>query len=155
MGRSVSCPSRAVQRAYVDIDWMSQHEDDDGKPIEDDYLSECNWDDSVAELRAALAKRYKSVDECDKWLDREDHAISENQHAYIGVSTYCDMLCVWVVPKEPQGYSNERPELSAAWCRRIGASFLEVIETVYGKANVVRRVGTFSNGESVYQRGAA
>jgi hypothetical protein len=153
MGRSVSCPPNAAHRVYVDISWMGQTEDEDRKPHWDDDLARIDFDDAIANLQAALSKRYKSVNECDAWLDRENRAVAENRHAYFGVSEYCSMLCVWVVPKDDDdGYHGWRQELSGNWCELISDSFDSIVTDVFGVGNTLHKLGTFSNGESVYQR---
>lgn len=157
MGRSVSCPTRAVHRVHVDVSWMGQTEDEDGKEYYDDDIGRMDWDDHIDNLKTALAKRYKSVDECDEWLDREDHAISDNRHAYFGVSEYCGVLCVWVVPKEGYHQYTDDPEpaFSHRWVESIGKSFEKVVVDVFDTNNILRKLGTFSNGEAVFQRSAA
>lgn len=154
MGRSVSCPTRAVHRVYIDISWMGQTEDDYGNEYWDDDLSRMDWDDHIASLQTALSERYKSVGEADEWLDREDHAIAENRHAYFGVSEYCGLLCVWVVPKDGYRYYTHDPEPAFAqrWVESIGKSFESIVADVFGTGNTLRKLGTFSNGESVYER---
>jgi hypothetical protein len=140
-----------VQRVYIDVSWMGQTEDEDGKEYWDADLSRMDWDDHIKNLQAALSKRYKSVRACDEWLDREDHAISKNRHAYFGVSSYCGLLCVWVVPKDEGRFYTHDPEPAFAqrWVESIGKSFESIVADVFG--NTLRKLGTFSNGESIYE----
>ena len=84
------------------------------------------------------------MQECSRWLDREDHAVMENDHAYIGVSEYCGLASIWFVCKadyEDVDYIG----LTMAWCGKACNKFTETFGDL-------TKVATFSNGESVYQR---
>ena len=83
------------------------------------------------------------MSECEEWLDREDLAIAENGHAYFGVSEYCGCAAVWIVAKTDY-YGDEHP-LAEAWVKRVAAKF----DANFGD---YRKIGTFSNGEAVYEQ---
>ena len=72
-------------------------------------------------------------------VGHEDHAILENGHCYIGVSEYCGLVSIWLVPKD------EYPDLSQKWCDQIGNKF-------YNLFSEYKHVATFSNGEAIYER---
>lgn len=127
MGRSVSNPSNASQVAFASFDG-------------DKY----EWDDCMDDLRAVAVGRMPSLSRCDEWIGREDHAILENDHAYIGVSEYCGLVAVWVAPKE-QRYSDPSP-LALHWCDQIK---LQPLAECFGVT--LRKQGTFSNGEAFFQ----
>lgn len=84
MSRTVSTPASALCVAYQDV---SEH----------DYDSFQWWLEGEAEAAKSL---WPSFGDCDKWLDREDHAILENSLCYFGVSEYCGLAALWLVPKE-------------------------------------------------------
>lgn len=127
MGRSVSVPYGAELVAYIDADW-----------IEDEF----DWSDFKDDLKHKAQSLWPSLSDCDKWLDREDHAVLENELAYFGLSEYCGLVSFWVVPKDDW---NDYPALAANWIDRIANRF----HTNFGS---LRKVGTFSNGETVYER---
>lgn len=108
------------------------------------------WDEFVDGLRAAFKRAFPSMYDCDEWLGREDHALLENGHAYIGVSEYMGLVSVWCVPKEDM-YGNESP-LAARWCESIESKAEDLVDSI---ATRLVRVGTFSNGESLYLKAPA
>jgi hypothetical protein len=122
MGRSVSTPSEAVQTAFASTD------------IDDEY----DFRDAIDNLKGVAQHRMPSLYSCDEWIGREDHAILQNDHAYIGVSEYCGLVAVWVVPKDGA--------LAEHWCSQIN---LRPLAECFGQG--LRRQGTFSNGEAIFQ----
>jgi len=94
-------------------------------------------------LHVAMHK-YPSLSSCDKWLDREDHALLENDHCYIGVSEYCGLVAVWIVAKGADRYSDPSG-LAIHWCSQVN---LKPLAECFGQRLVSR--GTFSNGEQFF-----
>ena len=131
MGRSVSYPSNAVV-AYstfeVDPSWDCQGE----------------WEDLVDGFRDQVAELFPSMERADKWLGREDHAVMANRHAWVGVSEYCGLVAFWIVPKDDTGHEA----LSERWVAQVAERFTSTFSTL-------NRLGTFSNGEGVFERTAA
>lgn len=134
MGRSVSIPHRAIAVCYLDISGYDEFD------FESDIESDIEYyQDSIKSL-------WKSFEPCDEWLDREDRAILENELAYVGVSTYCGLMSLWLVPKEDEyGYYPQNDNLAVAFCNRIAEKF----ERTFSQFN---KIGTFSNGEAVFER---
>ena len=149
MGRSVSTPSNAIV-AYYDVSDFGHTYDDENDCI--DYDSYCEWQaqDDWGYFKEGMIDQVKelfpSMSECEEWIGREDLAIAENQLAYFGVSEYCGVASVWIVAKEDQ-YGNDNP-LAEAWVNKISDKF-------HKNFGDYARVGTFSNGESVYMKKAA
>lgn len=129
MGRSVSVPSRAEAVCYAALD----------PDFIDDFESEV-----IDPLRYSLKKAFPSLHDDNDWLDREDHVILRNHHAFFGISEYCGLLAIWIVPRDND--SN----LSAPWCARAEAKLGAVVAHVFGQR--LRRVATASNGESFFER---
>lgn len=127
MSRSVSYASGAKAVCYRDV-----------SDIDVDF----GWDDFKDDLRSIGKANWASFYDSDVWVGREDKAILENKFAYIGVSEYCGLASVWLVAKDDD-YVN--PNIRDAWIDRISAKF----DKVFGE---LVKVGTFSNGESVYQK---
>ena len=118
MGRSVSTPSAATLVAHGTID-----EDDDLTLFTDAYADQ-------------LRVMYPSVVAVDKWLDREDHVVAENQLATFGMSHYWGVIAYWVIPKQPLGQ---------AWIDCAADGFMKA----FGQ---LESLGTASNGETFYRR---
>jgi hypothetical protein len=121
MARSVSVPSEAVQVVYRYLD------DED-----DEYA----YDYEVEYIQDVLEAKYGSLQRCSKWVDREDRAILENKLVYVGVSCYCGLLALWVLPKD------NYPELAANWGAQINLKEFADL----------RKVAAFSNGEALFER---
>ncbi len=122
MGRSVSYAKGSIVRAY--------------NYLEDNEFA---YGDAKEDLIQYAPTLWPSLRPCEKWLGREDLAALENDLVYIGLSEYCGMVCFWIVPKE------ERRALGKAWAENVATKFNHTF------GNCVK-VGTFSNGESIYQR---
>lgn len=133
MSRSVSVPSGAVAVAYKDA-----------TELEDEF----DWEYYVDSIKYQLQSAFPSLEECDKWLGREDHAILENGHCHITVSEYCGLVAVSLVPKEHDIWYPEDialQNLSGSWCAQIESRFLSMLREY-------RKVATASNGEAFFER---
>lgn len=134
MGRSVSVPCEAVAVGYQDVTYMND--------VDDPYM----WTDYTSNIIDITAEQWPSLYPCDKWIGREDLVLLENEFAYIGVSEYCGLTSVWLVCKAD--YEDiEREGIARAWCRNISGKFLELFSEY-------EKLGTMSNGESVYTKTA-
>jgi hypothetical protein len=132
MGRSVSYPHNTIEKVYYDT-----------SSIED----ECDWDEFVDNLKYNLQAQFKSLEDCDEWLGREDHAFLENRFVYVGISEYCGLSCVWIALKDNlDAYYNDHDlnGLANAWVNKISKKFYKDYGDLY-------KCGTFSNGCSVYE----
>ena len=129
MGRSVSYANGSVAVCYNDVS---------------DFEDSWEWDDFIEYIKESAKSAFPSLDDCAQWLGREDHAILENSHCFIGISEYCGLAAIWLVPKD----SGDRPELAESWCAQVTPKF----NKTFGE---LRKIGTFSNGESVFERIAA
>lgn len=137
MGRSVSSPRHTVFHTYLPFIYDEENED--------------TWEyqDFKENLQYNLIEKYKSLSPCDKWIDREDHAILENDHSYIGISEYCGLVCLWGVCKEDyiDRYDNDRG-LAENWLCQVGIKIDDFLAKI--GYDVYIKQGTFSNGEGVY-----
>ena len=120
---SVSVPSGAEVVTYIDICELT-----------DEY----EYEDMLLNIRETLKDKMPSLQDCNKWIDREDNAILENELVYIGVSSYGDIMSLWVVPKE------QYLDLAYNWTNKIAQHVT--------KLGDLTKQGTMSNGVSVYNR---
>ena len=123
MGRGVSVPHYATVVAYIDI-----------SDIEEDY----QFQDLKENIIFNLKDKMPSLQEADEWIDREDKAILENDLAYIGISSYGDIMSLWVIPKD------EYLALAHLWIYRIAKHVTKLGDLV--------KQGTMSNGVSIFER---
>ena len=129
MGRSVSTHRHAVATVYLNMEF--------GEDDFDFFLEDLC--DNV------LVPKYPSLEPCNRWMDREDHVILQNQYCEVSVSEYCGCVAVCLAPFDPDD------AYKVAWCERVADSFKRHVEKNF-KSCAMRRIGGFSNGESVYQK---
>ncbi len=124
------------------------HEDNCSKQDPQD-----DWDYYVDDFRSMMKRAFPSLNDCDEWVGREDHALLENRHCYIGVSEYCGLVSMWVVPKDADWREEHVANLRDRWISQIERKFYDTANQCFGTA--LRKLGSFSNGEGVYERIAA
>lgn len=132
MGRSVSRPSNAAVTTYTTF------EVENGDDANDDFQF------AVSDMRDALNAAFPSVTSDDRWLGNEDHVIASNRHAYFGVSEYMGLVCWWIVP------IDDSP-LASQWIAQIESRFEKIVADNW-PGTPLRRLGTFSNGEAIFER---
>ncbi len=124
MGRSVSYPRNAQSVVYSHVDF-----DDD-----DPFL----WYDLLDDYAYTARRNWPSLRPCDEWIGSEDRALLSNDLAYFGVSEYCGLVSIWLAPVD-----DDNP-LAIRWINQAHAKMVSSFATL-------NRVGTFSNGEGVFQ----
>jgi hypothetical protein len=137
MGRSISFPPDA-QVCFTVL------ADEDGDDFE--WELECFVDQVIDAACAAFPSLYR----CDSWRGREDHVLLRNAFADLGVSTLGDMVAIWIVERADSAYHDAdyrhcRSGRAQQWLRVIAPRFNEMFGDY-------ERLGTMSNGESVYRK---
>lgn len=118
--------------------------------FENEFQAELNWDFWLENVQEEAMSAWSTFTKCDEWLEDEVHAILENDFAYITVSEYCGLASLCVVQRyeyDQSGYRwlQGKENLAKGWCGRIASRF----EKMFGE---YRKIGTFSNGEGVFER---
>jgi len=141
MGRSVSYPSEAVV-AFQDVSSFG-FTDEDGDLTEayDEGQGAQDWEWFIEQLIEDAGEIWPSLFESDRWLGNEDHVLMENNHVCFGVSEYCGLVAVWIVVQEVCDY----PGLAEHWIEQAKDKFI-------AKFGELQKIGTFSNGEGVYEK---
>jgi hypothetical protein len=128
MGRSVSTHQYAVATVFLH-----------------DVAEQDDWESFVEDLQNnVIPERYPSFIKCDRWSGREDHVIMENSRAEISVSEYCGCVAICLAPLRPG------EPLDDGWCARVASAFERHITKMFNHCAMVP-LGTFSNGETVFQ----
>lgn len=166
MGRSVDYLSRATQVSYANVStfgygapWNEETDDYDyeAEPVYSDFQAECDWDDFKANLGEAFAKYYPSLDFDAKghgWDGRETMIIARNKLVEVGLSEYCGLVSLSVRPLDEHPWLNyAQSPIGERFARQMNLD--KVLAHALGEEVVLRKVGTFSNGESVYRSAAA
>lgn len=134
MARSVSTPGDAVYVAYQAFE------------CEDDDFASDDFSDGIDNLRYALKAAFPSTYDADWWSGRENHIVAENDFAAFGVSEYCGLVAIWVVPKPQDGATNG---LRNRWLSSIQQKFRTAVAGCFGVD--LLRTGVASNGEAFFQ----
>lgn len=143
MSRGVSYATGSVWKFYL-------YPKREGETGEDFGQMQEEWEDWVDWLKELLTSKFKSLMPCDKFLGREDHAILENQHAYIGISEYCGTVCLWCVPKQWDGYRPDNQAIHDHWCNQIEDKVGKILAKAYPD-EVMVAMGSASNGEQFFR----
>ena len=138
MGRSVSVP-RDAEVFYLDLSEMFEREEWDQHDW--DWLQEAIVDSFM---------QWPSVETADEWIGNENYVLAKNGLAKFGVSTYCNVASVWVVPIE-EGHNQygdriDITDLSKNWIAKTWPK----VEKRW--PNRLVRGGTMSNGVSFYRK---
>lgn len=130
MGRSVSTPSGARVVAY---DYLEYEEDYD----------DWTYPDFIEDIAAVAEDLWPSFRPVKKWAGREDRVLLENGFAQLGVSEYCGLVAIWVMPRG----DVDCEALAIRWIDQIAPRFNDL----FGKLD---KMGTASNGESFFRERA-
>lgn len=153
MGRSVSYPLGA-EVAYAatpyDENWCfacgeSESECECADEERDIQEREVDWlcvkDDLIYRAKSLFPSLYEPTR--DIWRGREDHVLLRNRLVDFGVSEYCGLMAIWIVPRE--GLDGNLEAFAARWIASISEKFQADFGEFY-------RVGGFCDGTSIYQR---
>jgi len=147
MGRSVDYLSNAEVVIYFGGDWL-QGEDENGEYDQD--IAQINWDDFYYNLKTEIKRKLKSYVDCEKWDGNEVSIFLENELAEIGISEYCGSYSLSVRAKEPEYRDDNRLNFAKYHASQIEKSLAKILNDL--SCDVLNRLGTFSNGCSVYKK---
>jgi hypothetical protein len=133
MSRGVNFLNEAIVVAYILTEQFVGTE-------EEEVIEEWHWNEARDGVVDRLKENWPSFEEAEGWDNKETRIAAENGHAIVGVSEYCGITSVSIAVND----MSDNPELSEAWINRIAGKFEDVFGTI-------RKIGTFSNGESVYE----
>ena len=139
MGRSVDYLSRAIHVVYI-----SNATDTDESV--DEYIAQENWQWFKEALVEQLQEVCPSLDTCKRWEGTETQIILENDHAEVGLSDYCGLVSVSI--RVHEGYYTKE-NLARHWINQVWPKIITALDKRY---TTLRKLGTFSNGEGVYER---
>ncbi|QQN75210.1 hypothetical protein [Croceicoccus sp. YJ47] len=137
MGRSVSYPIGAI----VAFRLIENKEEGDL-----DWEYECQVEDIISTAREV----FPSLVPHDGWRGREDRILLRNAYADCGISIYCDLAAIWLAERDDSfyweaDYSRPRTGRAQRWLEQVSGKFSQM----FGE---LRQIGSFSNGEAVFER---
>jgi len=116
----------------------------------DDFdLASEDWQDLCDNIICAITSKYKSFistpNQWAEWPYRENRILLENDHVQISISEYCGCGAVSVFVRN----DTEYPELAEHWLLQTWKTISQIVSKY---VSVIHRVGTFSNGISIYRK---
>jgi len=141
MGRSVDYLSNASLVAYCNPSFMEDTEDGSEEPS--GYF---DWQEFRDDIEGQLKEAFPSLSDVkNRWCGRETRIILENNLVEIGISEYCGLVSISILPNNSLDLIPY--DLANYWINRIKSRLLSIVKVYNG----INRVGTFSNGEGVYE----
>lgn len=159
MGRSVNYLSGAIRKTFFDVslftvDGLVEALDDDDNEIRrepNDLDYQNNWDDFFVNIKYALRGKW-GLNECkDKWDGDETSIIYENRYCEIGVSEYCGLASVSIRVNPTSEGSKYFESIAIAYIEAYWDEMLKEMDENVGHERL-NKTGSFSNGESVYEK---
>lgn len=96
----------------------------------------------VADLTKRLLAHFPSLSEAPRTIDGgEGHILARNDYVEFGYSEYMGLFSIWAVVAK----DSPDPAFSIRWCDEVRDGFLDE----FAEFN---RIGSFSNGEAVFER---
>lgn len=136
MGRGVE--TIGENALYFDVCEMMQ---------DDSWDRYWEWDDLIENLQSNLRKAFPSFTDSDIWAGypyRENKGILQNDHVIVYISEYCGCGAISVVIAD-----DECPVLADHWLAQIWEHFTKIVGE---NVDLLTKLGTFSNGESVFEK---
>lgn len=133
MGRSVNYLNNANYVTYINH-IGSENED----------LNYMPWEDFTDEIIECFAQ-FPSLRYMRETWEHETRIILANDHAQIGLSDYCGCVSISIRVSE-----DAKIGLAEQWINIIWPKVLKIFTDTFGNNHLVK-IGTFSNGESIYK----
>jgi hypothetical protein len=149
MGRSVNYLSDS-EVIFFHADWLNGY-DDNGEYNEDQ--AQMNWNMFFNDLKTNLQAKYKSLYDCDKWENDENHIFLENNLCEIAISEYCGLYSLSVRAKDDEfnnNYEKYKQGLSQNFVNQILPNVKKILKNC--GVDLLVKQGTFSNGEAIYSK---
>ena len=142
MARSVSYLNNAIHTLY--INYNDLYDEDE---IVDEWIAQDNWIYFKENIIDIITTKYKSLDLPikKKWNNSETEVILENQYCMIGLSEYCGLVSLSIAVND-----NYEP-LALNWINKVWVKIEEMFQKAYPNS-CLRKLGTFSNGEGVFEK---
>jgi len=150
MGRSVDYLNRAERVNYFQWPTLWVYDEDTDQDVETDEL----WDarEVIEDIQCSIIERYPEFSRCKDWDGRETQIILEGYGVQIGLSEYCGLATLSVRVNEDEIDYCEADEVIETQRECVLNWINENWDEVSKYWNQYRKIGTFSNGESVYEK---
>lgn len=162
MGRSVNYLNRSLITLFFDV---SLETDENGKIITldendnevktepDQFDHQFNWDNFFDSVNYSLRKAFNFdyISGKKRWEGNEVQIILENRFIEIGMSEYCGLASVSIRVNETSEGGKYFNAIAEAYIESIEAELIKVLDenVPFTRLN---KVGSFSNGEGVFEK---
>lgn len=141
MGRSVSYLSNAVRINY--FPWPEYDVVDENDEVLFQQYEDANI--VIDDIQNHFIEADSGLSIVDRWDGREDHIILEGNGVEIALSEYCGLASLSVRVEESDYTDEETAKEGLDWIEKNW-------ENISKPWAQYKKVGTFSNGESVYEK---
>ena len=101
MGRSNICTNNPYEGVFY-VDWDNfRVYDEYEQEIDEPELQVVEWRFALDLFKEKFNKKYPSFKPCDIWIDRQGHAVLENDAFYIAIADNEWSLAIQLLQKEP------------------------------------------------------
>lgn len=152
MGRSVNYLNKAEKVNYFEWPTLSVYDEETDRDIETDEPEESTY--VIEDIQETIKSNFPDFDNCSRWDGRETHIILEGYGVEIGLSEYCGLasLSVRVNEDELECYDLDDNEAYETDRNKVLNWINENWDEASKYWNRLKKIGTFSNGEGVYER---
>jgi len=150
MGRSVDYLNRAERVNYFEWPTLSIYDDETDRDVETGELEDAEW--VIENIQEYILSIFPGFDRCSRWDGRETHIILEGYGLEIGLSEYCGLASLSVrVDEGPLEYSEDDEAYETD--RQKALNWInENWDEATKYWNRYKKIGTFSNGEGVFEK---
>lgn len=150
MGRSVDYLNRSERVNYFDWPILSVYDPETDRDVETDEYEDASI--VIEDIQEYIRSIFPGFDPCSRWDGRETHIILEGYGLEIGLSEYCGLASLSVrVDEGPLEYSEDDEAYETD--RQKALNWInENWDEASKYWNKYRKIGTFSNGEGVFEK---
>lgn len=150
MGRSVDYLNRSERVNYFDWPILSVYDPETDRDVETDEFEDASI--VIEDIQEYIRSIFPGFDPCSRWDGRETHIILEGYGVEIGLSEYCGFASLSVrVDEGPLEYSEDDEAYETD--RQKALNWInENWDEASKYWNKYRKIGTFSNGEGVFEK---
>lgn len=151
MGRSVSYLSHAKHVVYFEWPKLYSYDEETGEEVETDEYEDFHW--VLDDIKEMLQGAEETLEPTRRWEGNEDRIFLENDYCEIGLSEYCGLASISIrVNDRALENTDTQEEYNIGYAKSekwIEESWPKLQDAIPFK--LLKRVGGFSNGESVYE----
>ena len=150
MGRSVNYLNNAERVNYFDWPTIWTYDEDTDTDVDTGEF----WDayEVIEDVQSSIMERYPEFSTCKDWDGRETQIILEGYGVQIGLSEYCGLASLSVRVNDELLQYFETDEEADKEEQKVKDWINTHWDEVSKYWNKYKKIGTFSNGEAVYQK---